>query len=150
MKTQFGISDTYEFLPVLFPDVNGDGKPGQLFGGPDVVLAMSASSKQKDATWEFIKWVLAKDGGQQIMVDNVSIPAMKGLTLNDSDISTDAQKANLKQQLVDLENAVGKREFTYPELKTALGDALQNVATGTQTSQQALEAVEQVSQGIQR
>ena len=150
MKKQYGISDTFEFLPVLFPDVNGDGKPGQLFGGPDVVLAMSASSKQKDATWEFIKWVLAKDGGQQIMVDNVSIPAMKGLTLNDSDISTDEQKANLKQQLVDLENAAGKREFTYSELKTALGDALQNVATGSQTSQQALEAVEQVSQGIQR
>jgi hypothetical protein len=51
---------------------------------------------------------------------------------------------------VDLENAVGKREFVYPELKTALGDALQNVASSTQTAQQALESVEQVSQTIQR
>jgi len=150
MQKQLGLTETFEFLPILFPDVNGDGKPGQLFGGPDVVLSMSSTSKNKDAAWEFIKWAASKEGGQKIMADNVSIPAMKGLTLNDSDISTDAQKANLKQQLVDLENAAGKREFVYPELKTALGDALQNVASGTQTSQQALEAVEQVSQGIQR
>jgi ABC-type glycerol-3-phosphate transport system substrate-binding protein len=149
-RTQLGVTEDYEVLPIPFPDVNGDGKPGQLFGGPDVVLAMNANSKNKDAAWEFIKWVSSKEGGQQILAQNVSIPAMKGLTLNDSDISTEAQKENLKQQLTDLENAIGKREFVYPELKTALGDALQNVATGTQTPQQALEAVEQVSKSIQR
>ncbi len=84
------------------------------------------------------------------MVTNTWVPAMKDLTLNDADIMTDAQKANLKQQLVDLENAIGKREFLYPELKTALGDALQNVATGGQTPEQALAAVEEVSKTIQR
>lgn len=150
MQTQLGVTETYEFLPVPFPDVNSDGQPGRLFGGPDVVLAINASGEHKDAAWTFIDWASSAEGGQQILADTVNFPARKGLTLNDSDISTDAQKANLKQQLVDLENAVGKREFVYPELKTALGDALQNVASGTQTAQQALEAVEQVSQTIQR
>lgn len=150
MQKQLGFTENYEFLPIPFPDVNGDGKPGRLFGGPDVVLAMNASSKNKDAAWQFIKWAVSKEGGQKIMADNTNVPAIKGLTLNDSDIITDAQKTNLKQQLTDLENAVGKREFLYPELKTALGDALQNVASGSQTPQQALEAVEQVSKTIQR
>jgi raffinose/stachyose/melibiose transport system substrate-binding protein len=150
MQAQLGVTERFEFLPILFPDVNGDGQPGRLFGGPDVVLAMNASSEQKDAAWTFIEWATAQDGGQQLIADAVSIPSVKGLTLNDGDIYTDAQKESLKQQLLDLENAGGKREFAYPELKTALGDALQNVATGTQTAQQALEAVEQVSQTIQR
>ncbi len=150
MQTQLEVTETYEFLPVLFPDVNGDGQPGRLFGGPDVVLSINANSQHKDAAWEFVQWASSQEGGQQILADTVNFPSLKGMTLNDSDISTDAQKENLKQQLVDLENAAGKREFLYPELKTALGDALQNVASGTQTAQQALESVEQVSQTIQR
>lgn len=149
MQQTLGVTETYEFLPILFPDVNGDGQPGRLFGGPDVVLAMNANSENKDAAWEFIKWAISEEGGQQIMADNAYIPSLMGLALNDSDVMTDAQKAALGQQLTHLENAVGKREFLYPELMTALGDALQNVATGT-PAEQALAAVEQVSQTIQR
>ena len=49
-----------------------------------------------------------------------------------------------------IENAYGKREFTYAEIKTALGDAMQNVAVGNMSALEAMEMVEEASQSVKR
>ena len=49
-----------------------------------------------------------------------------------------------------IENAYGKREFIYAEIKTALGDAMQNVAVGNMTPLEAMEMVEEASQSVKR
>lgn len=148
-KKQYKLKEDIIWMPVPFPDVNGDGKPGRLFGGPDVALGMNAESENKDAAWTFISWALS-DEGQKFEGSVLNFPALKGYGLDTSDAITPEQKINLQNQVKDLENAVGKRELLYPELDTALGDALQNVATGEQTPQQAMEAVQSESENIDR
>ncbi len=148
-QKQMGFKEDYIFLPFRFPDVNGDGEPGRLFGGPDVTLGMNKDSKVKDAVWTFISWALS-DEGQKFQGSVMNFPSVKGFGLDESDVITEEQRASLQQQVEDLENAIGKREFLYPELDTALGDALQNVATGAQSPQEAMESVQAESEAIER
>jgi raffinose/stachyose/melibiose transport system substrate-binding protein len=149
IQSELGFEEDYVFLPFLFPDVNGDGQPGRLFGGPDVGLAMNNGSEVKDAVWEFISWCVEEEA-QRIWATTLTPPSVKGFEMDPSDVITEEQRQNLEQQLVHLESSVGKREFLYPELKTALADALQNVATGDQSPDDAMAAVEEVSQTIER
>lgn len=150
IKAQFGLAEDIEYLPARLPDFNGDGKAPALFGGPDVVLAVNNNSQNQQAALEFVRWALSADGGQPYLAQNLNPPAIKGLPLDDSDVRSELQKESLKQQLVDLESAAGARELLYPEIKTALADALQNVAIGSQTPEEALAAVEAASQTVQR
>jgi raffinose/stachyose/melibiose transport system substrate-binding protein len=149
LQEQLGFEQDYVFLPVPFPDVNGDGQGGRVFGGPDVGLAMNNGSEAKDAVWEFISWCMDEEA-QRIWATTLTPPSVKGFEMDGSDVITEEQRQNLQQQLTDLENSVGKREFLYPELKTALADALQNVATGDQPPEEAMAAVEEVSKTIER
>ncbi|MEK3912647.1 ABC transporter substrate-binding protein [Paenibacillus sp. FSL H7-0331] len=148
-KKKYGLTTDYEFLAAPFPDLNGDGKPGSLFGGPDVSLAITKESKKKEAAWKFVKWMVSEEA-QKMNADVMQIPSIKGIQINDADIGTDRQKANMKQQMKDLENAIGKREFLYPELKTALGDALAMIATGKATPEEGMKNVQTASDKIKK
>ena len=147
-QSTLGVKDNFQFLPLAFPTINGQST--KLFGGPDVALAMNKDSKVKDAAWQVLSWLTSQDA-QTIHAKAVEQPSIKGLSIDNSDIISDTQKSALKAQAQDLNtNVIGPREIPYPELKTALADALQNVASGTQSPQQALAAVDKASQGIQR
>lgn len=148
-KTTYKLTQNYVFLPTAFPSFDGSGQGGKLFGGPDVGLAMNNASKVKDAAWQVLSW-LTSDEAQKINAKVLNTPSIKGVSIDTSDVATDVQKEALTVEAQDLSNVIGPREITYPELQTALGDALQNVATDSQTPQQAMAAVQQVSQGIQR
>lgn len=148
-QDRLGFTDAWEIVPVPFPDVNGDGKPARLFGGPDVGIAVNNSSKAIDAAWTLAAW-LASEDAQTILAANGNQPSVKGVDIDPGQFITEGQRAAVKQQAVDLANAAGKREFLYPDLKTALIDALQGVASGEQTPAEALAAVETVSKGITR
>ena len=45
---------------------------------------------------------------------------------------------------------VQDRKNEYDEIKTALGDAMQNVAVGNMTALEAMEMVEEASQSVKR
>lgn len=149
LQKELGFTEEYIFLPTKFPDLNGDGQGGRVFGGPDVGWGMNNGSEVKDAAWRFISWCM-EETAQQIWAKSLTPPSVKGFQMDPSDVITDEQRQKLEEQLTDLENSVGKREFLYPELKTALADALQNVATGGQTPEEAMAAVEDVSKTIER
>lgn len=149
-QESLGFDEDWEFLPFQFPDVNGDGQGGRLFGGPDVGLALNTGSEVKDAGWAFIEWMLSEET-QKMFAKMLNTPAIKGIPLDASDVLyPETQEPVLEQQLKDFEDAIGPRELRYPEIKTALGDALQNVAAGEQTPKAALAAVEKTSQGVER
>ena len=149
IQDRLGFDATYEFLPVLLPDMNGDGQPGRLFGGPDVALAINNQSSNKDAAWTFLSWMESAEA-QTIMAQSLQFPAIKSVALDDSDVMFPSQAESLAAQPTQMENSVGKRELLYPELKTALGDALQDVASSTRTPEAALADVESVSKSIER
>ena len=147
-QSTLGVKDSFQFLPIAFPTINGQST--KLFGGPDVALAMNKDSKVKDAAWQVLSWLTSQDA-QNIHAKALNQPSIKGLPIDSSDIISDVQKSALTAQEQDFNtNIIGPREITYPELQTALSDALQNVATGNQTPQQAMAAVDKASQAIQR
>ena len=149
VQDRLGFEETYEYLPVLLPDMNGDGEPGRMFGGPDVALGMNNQSDNKEAAWTFLNWMLGEEA-QTLMASGLQFPAIKSVPLDDSDVLFASQSEALAAQPGQMENSIGKRELLYPELKTALGDALQDVASGSSTPEQALESVERVSQSVER
>ena len=116
---------------------------------PDVIVAMNAASQKQDAVWTVLSWMLSEDGQKQ-QAKLLNVPAIKGIPFDDSDATGDFAKQVLKEQITQLESASGKREFIYPDLKTALSDALQSVAAGQQTPDEAMAAVEAVSQTVKR
>ncbi|MFD0677457.1 MULTISPECIES: ABC transporter substrate-binding protein [unclassified Paenibacillus] len=148
-RQKYGVTVDYEFIPAPFPDMNGDGKPGKLFGGPDVALAINKNSKKKDAAWKFMKWLESEDG-QKINAKYLMMPAIKGIDVDDSDVLTQRQKDNMKQQMKDLENSLGRRELIYPEVKSALGDALQMIATGKTSPEDGMKYVQAASEKTSR
>ena len=75
---------------------------------------------------------------------------MNGVPFDLSDATSDFAKEALNYQLGMAENAYGKREFIYSEIKTALGDAMQSVAVGDISALEAMEMVEKASQSVKR
>jgi raffinose/stachyose/melibiose transport system substrate-binding protein len=149
-QKSLGFKTLWEFLPFRFPDVNGDGQPGRLFGGPDVGLAINTGSEVKDSAWAFIEWMVSEEA-QKFFASILNTPSIKGTPLDPGDLLyPKTQKPVLEQELKDFDNAIGPRELRYPAIKTALGDALQNVAAGEQTPKAALADVEKASQGVER
>jgi raffinose/stachyose/melibiose transport system substrate-binding protein len=148
-QSSTGVKADLDILPIAFPSVNANGQRSKLFGGPDVALAMNKQSKNKEAAWKVIQW-LTSDEAQKIYAGLLNNPAIKSVTLDQNLVISDEQKAALKTEEQDLNNMIGPREIPYPELQTALADALQNVATDNQTPQQAMAAVQTAFQNIQK
>ena len=128
--------------------MNGDGKHGRLFASPDVSIGMSASSSNKDEAWNALKVII--EDLQPTYARDLWVPSMNGVAFDMSDATSDFAKAALEYELGMIKNAYGKREFTYAEIKTALGDAMQNVAVGNMTPLEAMEMVEEASQSVKR
>jgi raffinose/stachyose/melibiose transport system substrate-binding protein len=145
----YGFTDEFEYGTILFPDINGDGQPGRPFGGPDVVVAINSSSAVQDAAWTVLSWMLGQES-QQLQASILNVPAIMGIPFDDADATGDFARQVLQEQLTQLENAFGKREFLYPEIKTALADAMQAVAAGMQTPEEAMASVEEASQMVMR
>jgi ABC-type glycerol-3-phosphate transport system substrate-binding protein len=93
---------------------------------------------------------MVSEDGQKQQAKLLNVPSIKGVPFDDSDAKSDFAKQVLADQITQLETASGKREFIYPDLKTALSDALQSVAAGQQTPEDAMAAVEAVSQTVKR
>lgn len=148
-KQGYGFTEDYDYATIPFPDLNGDGKTGVPFGGPDVIVAMNGTSQNQDAAWTVLSWMVSEEGQMQ-QAKLLNVPSIKGVPFDDSDATGDFAKQVLEDQITQLESASGKREFIYPDLKTALSDALQSVAAGLQTPEEAMAAIEAVSQTIER
>ena len=147
-KASYGFSEDFKYGITGLPDMNGDGKHGRLFASPDVSIGMSASSSNKDEAWNALKVII--EDLQPTYARDLWVPSMNGVAFDMSDATSDFAKAALEYELGMIKNAYGKREFTYAEIKTALGDAMQNVAVGNMTPLQAMEMVEEASQSVKR
>jgi raffinose/stachyose/melibiose transport system substrate-binding protein len=131
------------FLPAAFPAVVPDATTGTLFGGPDVVWGMSSSSKNKDAAWRLIEFLSGSEEGQTIMGKTLNPPALKSVSIDYSQVKSDAQRSALEEQAQALNESVGNREIANADVKEALSYALAAVAAGTQSPEDAAAAVQQ-------
>lgn len=143
--------DPQVILPMAFPDMDGDGQQPKPFGGPDYGLAINADSDAQEASWTFVEWLSATEEGQSLIGAEKFVPALEGVPLSDDDlVEPSVQEPALDQVIEYMAESEGYREIPYAEIKTALGEALANVAVGQQTPEQAAEAVEAVSAGMDR
>jgi raffinose/stachyose/melibiose transport system substrate-binding protein len=149
LKGSYGVKKYPEWRPFAFPDVNGDGQPGTLTSGPDAIAMINSASKHKDAAWKFVAFLVGQ-GGQQFHADHLLPPAAKGYKLDPSKAARPDLQDVLEAQISGLDSAKYPREFNYPEIQEALGQALQKVASGQQDPEAAMASVQQASDRIRR
>lgn len=131
-------------------DWNGDGTPGPVTTGPDVVVAINKDSPNADAAWEFVSFLVTEGVSKMIDTNLSYIPATTDYVL---------PAENFNEQAVAHFNFVvdkcndgtaGYREIPYPDLKAELAQQLQRLGLGDTTPQEAAEMVEAASQAQAR
>jgi raffinose/stachyose/melibiose transport system substrate-binding protein len=137
------------YLSAPFPAATVSSKPTQAFGGPDNGWAISSNSKYKDASWRFLSF-LAGEKGQEIQASVANFPALLDVSVSTDDVVAPDQVENIDKQQNSLNDLIGYRQIPYPELETALGQALSAVAAGTSGSTEALKSVQDVSVTLSR
>lgn len=117
----------------------------------DTAVAINKDSDKKEAAWKFFEYITLGDG-QQVFADFIQgTPSKADAQPNTlDDFKFESEKEAYLNANEDIANAVGKRLLDYPELNEALGIALQDVAAGKKTVEEALEYVQEASDSIDR
>lgn len=139
------------FQVALAPDFGGNGQQTKATAYPGFAVSLNKDINQikKDAAWIVIR-ELVNGVLQQFYLDKIStFGANKNIMANLTDLTEEQQK------MVDLYNEYSKNVVyctanRYQEIQTAVWDNLNEVAIGTKTPVEALEAIEAVSKTIKR
>lgn len=150
-----GVTEPTPFVSVLtgFPDVAEKGNAVGIFADPDTGMALNPNSDNVDAAELFIIWsTLDPSGGAKVSADALAqVPVLAGVTGEPAGlVDSAAQGASISFITNGVVQSAESRNIPYAELVTAIGDALQAVAAGTQTPSQAAASIEAVSQSITR
>jgi raffinose/stachyose/melibiose transport system substrate-binding protein len=147
-KQTYGFTENWEFVPFAYPDIDGDGNTGPMTVGPDAIAVMNKDSSSKEATWALIEFLLS-DEVQQTFADRLVTPATN-VPLNAAMAMTDAQRAGLELETRLMSESSYPRKLTGTETSTALGIALQRVASGQLSPADALAEVQRVADRVRR
>lgn len=136
--------DTYSARDIQitkFPSI--EGKESVIISAPDVAWSMNAASEQKDAAWEFIKWMC--DDMQQQVVDGLGFfSVLKDAPQPTVEMTEDYKKAyDVVSEAIASGNTIGYREAFYADMSEALFDNLQLLATGDSTPEEAAVAMDE-------
>jgi raffinose/stachyose/melibiose transport system substrate-binding protein len=147
-KKTYGLTEDFEFVPFAYPDIDGDGKTGPMTVGPDAIAVINKDSPNKEAAWALVEFLMT-DPVQQTFSDRLVTPATT-LPLNAEKARTDAQRAGLTLETELMAVSTYPRKLTGTETSTALGIALQRVASGQLTAAEALAEVQKVADRVRR
>lgn len=135
------------FEPFLFPTIPGGAAESQFVGGIDVSLGISKNATNPELACKVLTDWIAGEGGQKLVDTMNDIPAVQGMA--PTTFTSDKQEAIWDTFVNDwLPQVQYSRYFDDPKLDQAVADALAAVATGSQTPQQAAEAIQVVSDEI--
>ncbi len=130
---------------VFLIDWNDDGKPAPVAASVDVCLCMNKNTKNPEAAYRFIDWMVHR--GQDILINEYLqyCPSRTNLELNVKGLS--ANGAECLEFIVSQAegNVAGYREMSYPELKQSIAEHLTLLALGDITPKDAAEAIEKIS-----
>lgn len=133
---------TLGFVP--FPNmVNGADHP--TVAAADMTVGINKASKNPDAALKFINYLTNGNGQTTYMQSLEMVPAVKGIQIKDDILKEASEKASLKILQDAVANNVGSRFISDPKVQDALGTALQNIASGQQTPEQAMAAVQKAA-----
>lgn len=137
----------------LLPPVK-EGCESNLVATVDVAWAINknATEAEKKAAFEFIAW-MAAGRGQEVFSNTLQVlPAAKNISIEKglSDMNGDTETEAVEMFQTYVENNVGAREIVYPDIANAMNDALQGVASGVMTPEDALATIQSVSENVVR
>lgn len=135
---------------IFLIDWNNDGKPCPVSASVDVCLCINKNSKNQEAAWTFVDFMLHE--GQDILINKYLqySPSRKDMEFSVAGISEDGQ-ANLDYIVEQSENNIGGyREMAYADLKQVISDQLTVLALGDATPEEAAATIEAASQAQAR
>ncbi|MHB8687237.1 MAG: ABC transporter substrate-binding protein [Candidatus Dormibacteraceae bacterium] len=148
-----GVSDPNPFTAFLtnFPDVAGKGNTVPIYSDVGGGSAINMNSTNKAAARAWVAWQSFTKGGQQLTADSLTqVPILKGIVPQPTDIINSAvQLPSLAAITQDVQNSAEPRNIAYPDLITALGNALQAIAIGGDPKAEA-QKLQTVSAAISR
>jgi multiple sugar transport system substrate-binding protein len=112
-----------------------DQTSASVLGGEN--LAITKSSKNVDAAWEFLAWTQEPDNLRRYNVTAGKIPSRKDVAEDKYWTDDPALKAFVEQLQVARPRAYGPK---YPEISAAVQDMLQSALTGAQPIDAAVAA----------
>lgn len=120
----------------------------------DIAWGMNADAtdEEKEAAWKFIEFMTVGEG-QTIWANTLQVlPSANDVDLTKAygDMIGEIQEEALKVAEDGIANGEYARELRYSEIANALNDALQAVAAGTMTPEDAAASVEMASQATDR
>lgn len=135
----------------LFPQIGPN--PAKATASVSWIQAINAAAPQekKDAAWLWFDFFTHGEGAQLFTDLLQASPVIKGMQPRTLDqLPFDSDRQSVKMLSDSLANAEGAMRFKYPELEEAVGTALQEVATGQTTPEQALKNIQSTSDTITR
>ena len=135
---------------IFLIDWNNDGKVSPVTAGVEVCLCMNKNTKNPEAAWKFIDYML--HDGQDILVNQYFqyCPSRSDLKLDVGRMSEDGLKNMDYIQKQAETNVAGYREMSYAELKQSITDTLISLALNEVTPKEAAETIETASKAQQR
>ena len=126
-------------------DWNDDGKVSPVTANVDVILCLNPESSQKEAAFRFMAYLVNE--GQELLVNQYLeyMPSRADMELNVEGLSEDGKK-NLEYIIENGKtNVAGTRGIKYEDISLAICDALEKLALGKITPEEAAAAVQKVS-----
>jgi raffinose/stachyose/melibiose transport system substrate-binding protein len=118
---------SYGIKAGTFPSI--EGKKSAILTAPDVAWAVNADSKNKDAAWEFIKW-MCYDMQQQVVNGLGFFSVLKNAPAPTVPLKDDYKAAYTAiSSAVAGDMSIGFRASFYPQMNKALFENLQLLAT---------------------
>ena len=149
-KTQETFNNEGADHDIFLIDWNNDGKIAPVTASVDVILCLNPESKVKDAAFRWMNYLVSE--GQELLVNQYLeyMPSRTDMELNVQGLNNDGQK-NLEYIVENGKtNVAGQRIIQYEDLNIAIRDALEELATGRITPEEAAAKVQEVSRNTIR
>jgi ABC-type glycerol-3-phosphate transport system substrate-binding protein len=135
---------------IFLIDWNNDGTVSPVTASADVILCMNPESKVKDAAFRWMDYLVNE--GQEMLVNQYLeyMPSLADMELNVKGLNDDGKK-NLEYIVENGKtNVAGPRIIPYEDLNLAVRDALEALAEGTVTPEEAAAGIQEVSRSTIR
>ncbi len=130
---------------IFLIDWNDDGNVAPVTASVDVILCMNPESKVKDAAFKWMEYLVGE--GQELLVNQYLeyMPSRTDMELNVRGLNDDGRK-NLEYIVENgRTNVAGPRIIQYEDLNLAIRDALEDLAKGLITPEEAAAGIQEVS-----
>ncbi|WP_026665176.1 ABC transporter substrate-binding protein [Butyrivibrio sp. FC2001] len=135
---------------IFLIDWNDNGKVSPVTSSVDVILCMNPESKNKEAAFRWMDYLVNE--GQDLLVNQYLeyMPSRTDLELNVQGLSEDGIQ-NLEYIIENgKSNVAGSRIIPYEDLYIVVRDALEDLAKGTITPEDAAARIQEVSRTMIR